>query len=129
MDIDGSEEIWNFLSRYDINGLIGGTTGIEPGDEHRTPATFSLAQNYPNPFNPQTTIRFSLGKSGHVTLRIYNTTGRLVQTLVDEQKASGEHSLIWNGMDAHGRMVGSGVYFYRIDTGGDHDTKSMILLK
>jgi polyhydroxybutyrate depolymerase len=124
-DIDASEEIWNFLSRYDIDGV----TGIEAGDISQTPATFLLSQNYPNPFNPQTTIRYTLQQPGHIILKIYDTTGRLVQTLVDEQKASGEHSLIWNGMDADGRMVGSGVYFYRMDSNGSHDTKSMILLK
>jgi flagellar hook assembly protein FlgD len=90
---------------------------------------FLLSQNYPNPFNSQTTIRFTLQQPGHVILKIYDITGRLVQTVVDEHKASGEHSLMWNGMDASGRTVSSGVYFYRIDTNGGHDTKPMILLK
>jgi polyhydroxybutyrate depolymerase len=125
-DIDGSEEIWNFLSKYDINGLIEGSFGIETinGDQLSTPV--SLSQNYPNPFSSQTTIRFTLEHSGHVILRIYNISGQLVQTLVDEQKAPGEHSLIWNGTDANGRTMSPGMYFCRIDTLGGYDTKSMI---
>jgi polyhydroxybutyrate depolymerase len=127
-DIDGSEEIWNFLSKYDINGLISGV-GIEETYENQVSPTITLSQNYPNPFNSQTTIRFTLEHSGYVTLNIYDINGRLIQTLVNEHKASGEHSVIWNGTDANGRMLNGGMYFYRIDTDKGHDTKSMLLYK
>jgi polyhydroxybutyrate depolymerase len=127
-DINASVEIWNFLSRYDINGLISGL-GIDQTYENQISTPVTMSQNYPNLFNTQTTIRFNLEHSGHVILRIYNTSGQLVQTLVDERKASGEHSLVWNGTDANGRMISPGVYFCRIDTPGGYDTKSMIFLK
>jgi polyhydroxybutyrate depolymerase len=128
-DFDGSEEIWNFLSRYDKHGLIDEIVGIEPPYDNQMRASFSLSQNYPNPFNSQTIIRFALEQPGHVTLRIYNDAGQLIQTLVDEQKASGEYSVVWNGTDAHGSVLNSGMYFYRIETETGHGTKSMILLK
>jgi polyhydroxybutyrate depolymerase len=128
-DIHAADEIWNFLSRYDINGLIGDTTGIESTNTSQAPANVVLSQNYPNPFNPQTTIRFDLTQADHVTLQIFNPAGRLIRTLVDEQMPSGEHSLIWDGTDAQGIETSSGAYFYRLDTGSASESKSMILLR
>jgi polyhydroxybutyrate depolymerase len=128
-DINGTEEIWNFLSKFDINGLIGGTVGIGSIYDNQMPATFTLSQNYPNPFQSQTTIGFVLKKSGHVTLRIYNHTGQLIQTLVDNHKESGEYFITWNGKDINGKMLNSGMYFCRIDANKGCDTKSMVLLK
>jgi polyhydroxybutyrate depolymerase len=110
MDIDGSEEIWNFLSRYDINGLIGGTTGIEPGNISQTPATFLLAQNYPNPFNPSTRIEFSLTADASVTLKVFDILGQEVTTLVNSNLGAGNHAV-----DFDASLLNSGVYFYKID--------------
>jgi polyhydroxybutyrate depolymerase len=120
-DINGSLEIWKFFSRYDINGLIGGVHGME----ETYPNQISSSQNYPNPFNSQTTIRFALEQSGHVNLKIFDTSGRLIQTLLDEYKSSGEHSVIWNGTG----NLNPGMYIYQIDTDGGYDTKTMIFLK
>jgi hypothetical protein len=90
----------------------------------------SLAQNIPNPFNPSTTIRYSVGQSGPVTIRIYNAGGALVRTLVDAPHTPGSYSVRWNGLDDAGRSLGSGVYFYRIESAaGFRDAKKLILLK
>jgi len=83
-----------------------------------------LSQNYPNPFNPTTTIRFSLPKREHVTLKVFDVLGREVATLVDGVKDAGEHSVVWN--DAY---VSSGVYFYRLTTPQFSQTKTMVLIK
>ncbi len=90
-----------------------------------------LAQNRPNPFNPQTEICFRLDSRNpaRTTVRIYDTTGRRVRTLVDENLPAGEHRVVWNGKDAAGRAVASGVYFYRITWNGRSETKRMVLLK
>jgi polyhydroxybutyrate depolymerase len=128
-DIDASEEIWKFLSKYDINGLIDDETSVEIISENQIPTNDILFQNYPNPFNSQTTIWFTLDKPGHVTLSIYNATGDIIHTLVDEPKSAGEYSSVWNGTDSYGKEMNTGIYFYRIDAIDVHETKSMILLK
>jgi hypothetical protein len=89
----------------------------------------ALHQNYPNPFNPTTTFAYSLAKSGKATLRIYNTKGQLVKTLVDSPKSAGLHKIVWNGVNNEGRQVSSGIYFYRLDVPGYNKTRKMMLLK
>ena len=93
------------------------------------PQTFELYQNFPNPFNPYTTIRFALPEAEHVTLEVYNLLGQRVISLVNEQMAAGTHTVVWNGIDAGGRQVATGVYFYRISAGEYNDVKKMILIK
>jgi len=88
-----------------------------------------LRQNYPNPFNPETTISFDLPKAGNVNLGVYNTKGQLVKTLVDGNLNNGRQSFVWNGTDAQGQPVSSGLYFYRLSTNGQVETKKMMLMK
>lgn len=85
---------------------------------------FTLDQNYPNPFNPVTTIRYSIQKSGHVSLKVYNILGELVETLVDEVRPVGEYQLIWNASNQ-----ASGMYFYQLQFGNELKVKKMMLLK
>ena len=95
-----------------------------------TPALrFALSQNYPNPFNPSTTIDFSVEENGPVSLRIYNISGSLVTTLIDQVMVPGAHSTEWNGRDSHGISVASGIYFYRLTAGNRTLTKKMVLLQ
>lgn len=75
------------------------------------PEDFSLEQNYPNPFNPQTTIRFSLGKAGFVTLKLYDMLGREVRTLVSRELGAGKYETSFEG-----EGLASGVYVYRLAT-------------
>ena len=94
------------------------------------PARDALAQNAPNPFNPTTTIRYSIGQAGPATIRVFDAGGRLVRTLIDAPHAPGDYSVRWDGKDDSGSRVGSGVYFYRIETGsGYRDAKKLILIK
>jgi flagellar hook assembly protein FlgD len=88
-----------------------------------------LHQNYPNPFNPTTAIRFDLAASQPVALSVFATDGSLVATLIDAPMAAGPHEVFWNGRDAAGRPQPSGVYYYRLDTGHQRETRSMVLLK
>lgn len=85
--------------------------------------------NYPNPFNPTTEFRFSLSRDEAVNLTVYNILGRNVITLIDGRLPAGEHSIIWNGKDAGGSKVSSGIYFYRIIAADYIDTKRMVMLK
>jgi hypothetical protein len=88
------------------------------------PTEFSLGQNYPNPLNPSTKIKYSIPKSSQVSLKIFNTLGEEIETLVNEEKPVGTYELNWNASN-----LPSGVYFYRIQTGDFVQTRKMILLK
>ncbi len=93
------------------------------------PIVTAVYPNYPNPFNPETTIKYSLHTPSQVRLDIYNMKGQHVRTLVNETKASGNHSVIWNGKDSSGNSVSSGVYFYKMQSGTYSSTHKMILMK
>jgi immune inhibitor A len=96
------------------------------------PKSLSLDQNYPNPFNPVTKIDFDISPSSYpvrVSLRIYNIRGQLVRTLVDEERAPGRYSIIWNGTDGQGEEVSSGIYFYQLRAKDQSVVRKMVLLK
>lgn len=101
---------------------------MAPGDPVPSDG-FSMHQNYPNPFDPQTRIEYRVRESSPVNLKVYNTLGQLVRTLVDDYKTTGEYSVIWDGKDNSGNMVPSGSYFYQIKMGGFTSTKKMIRIK
>lgn len=89
-----------------------GITGIKPVSAMST--KFRLNQNYPNPFNPATTINYRLPKSAQVELTIFNLLGQKVKTLVKAFQTAGEKSVVWDGTNAAGEQVGSGIYFYHL---------------
>jgi hypothetical protein len=101
-----------------------GGTFVEEDYSPEIPKTFFLGQNYPNPFNPSTTIRFSLPKSCHVTLKIYNILGRKVETLVEGERKVGEYEIQWTP-----EGLASGIYFYRLQAGELGETKRLVFLK
>jgi PKD repeat protein len=82
---------------------------------HLVPLAYALEPNFPNPFNPQTQIRFQLPATGPVSLRVYDVLGQVVQTLVEGELTAGLHRAVWDGRDALGRDVASGVYFYALE--------------
>ncbi|MCK5406339.1 MAG: T9SS type A sorting domain-containing protein [Candidatus Krumholzibacteria bacterium] len=88
-----------------------------------------LEQNFPNPFNPITTIRFSAPEAIAVHLAVYDAKGGLVITLFDGIARSGAREVQWNGRDAAGAPVSTGVYFYRLQAGKQTLTRKMLLLK
>ena len=110
--------------------LVGqGGAGISPGGGQMVPDLQILSQNYPNPFNPATTIQYTITAPDNVTIKIYNSLGREVRTLVSEFKHSGEHMVSWDGKDKHGSAVSSGTYFYQMQVGDYTSAKKAILLK
>jgi len=85
---------------------------------------------YPNPFNPTTNIAFSLTRDSFVNIGVYNIKGQKVQTIKNEFLVSGNHIVQWNGVDATGRGVGSGIYFIAVNIGGQNRVmKKITLLK
>lgn len=139
---------WNFLSEARLNSsgtfsikLSNNTTGIVAADAFRiiykgplssvaeelTPTDFILYQNYPNPFNAQTTIRFSLKDQTDVKLRIFNSVGELVDTLIDQELGMGSHEIIFDTNQVNN--LSSGIYYYSLLTSKSSQTKGMILMK
>jgi len=99
------------------------TTAVDDPAASSVPAR--LGNSYPNPFKPLTTISYEIEKAAHVSLRVYDLKGRLVETLVDGTMAANSYSQVWNASSAP-----SGVYFYRLLVNGKAvDTKRMILMK
>ncbi|HCD51200.1 MAG TPA: T9SS C-terminal target domain-containing protein, partial [Balneolaceae bacterium] len=80
--------------------------------------------NYPNPFNPETTIRFTLSEPQAVSLKVYDTNGRLIKILADKKMRAGEHSLRFNATD-----LPSGTYLYNLTTDQGSQTRKMTLIK
>jgi hypothetical protein len=83
-----------------------------------------LRQNFPNPFNPSTTLQYSLPRTSHVTLKVLDVLGEEIQTLINEQREAGDHSVNWT--PTH---IGTGVYFYTLMAGGIVETKRMVFIK
>lgn len=95
-----------------------------------TPEDFQLQQNYPNPFNPATTITFALPIDKTISLKVYNSLGQEVSTLVDHQAlTAGSHTVQWDATDNSGGPVASGVYFYRLVFGNFSKSKQMTLIR
>ena len=107
-----------FKNNTVLTGIAGNETGL--------PVSYRLEQNYPNPFNPTTTIKFALPKSGLVTLKIYDITGREMMKLINNQSMNaGYQTQFFNGS-----MLSSGVYFYSLIVDNNLiDTKKMVLIK
>jgi hypothetical protein len=88
-----------------------------------------LRQNYPNPFNPTTTISFYLPEKTQAQLTIYNVKGQVVKTIKNEVMNKGSHSEVWDGKDSSGRVISSGVYFYKLRTSKTTLVRKMLMLK
>ena len=92
--------------------------------DNEVPVSFQLAQNYPNPFNPTTNIRFDLNGLGHVSLKVYNVLGQEVANLVDGRLEAGTYEVPFDATE-----LASGVYFYKLSSSAQTDTRKMVLLK
>lgn len=114
LDYEEAVEKANYLTSIEFEEKYG----------HLNPGAYELHQNYPNPFNPITRIAFEIPGRQHVTLKIFDTLGRLVRTLVDKKMDAGRHEI---SFDASG--LASGQYYYQLDTGSVTKTKKLILIK
>jgi len=111
------------LKQIDYNGnykYYDLTTDVSIG----VPAKFVLEQNYPNPFNPSTTINFEIPNGSFVSLKVYDTNGREISSLVNELKNAGYYSVKFNAAN-----LSSGIYFYKIQAGEFSAVKKLVLVK
>ncbi len=93
------------------------------------PARAALGANYPNPFNPRTVIPFALSSAGRLELTVHDAAGRLVRTLIAEQRPAGAGESVWDGLDDGGRPVASGTYFARLKTAADVRSRPLVLVR
>ncbi|HVO75017.1 MAG TPA: cellulase family glycosylhydrolase [Ignavibacteriaceae bacterium] len=111
-----------------LNAIMEGAGVISTNVQQKTnleiPKEFQLGQNYPNPFNPTTTIDYQVPTSADVALRVYDTLGREIKTLVDEHQDAGYYSIQFDA-----KNLSSGVYFYTLEANEYHDTKKLLLQK
>ena len=110
------------LKQVDYNGTSSYSEVINV--DVTVPVQFELSQNYPNPFNPSTTINFSIPQSSVVTLKVFNTLGQEVNTLINQNMESGVHSISFDASE-----LNSGIYFYRLEAGQFSEVRKMTLIK
>jgi len=99
-------------------------------DQEKNPAkSFSISQNYPNPFNMSTNIEYSLTKNSNVVIKIFNSAGQEIRTLINSIQTAGEKSVTWDGTDDTGNPMSSGIYFYSCEFEDKAIYHKMLLLK
>jgi hypothetical protein len=111
--------------------FVGGRRDVitDVDDDGTRPVAYELEQNFPNPFNPATTIAFAIPRTSYVHLVVFNLLGQRVLTLVDDVLPPGRREIEWNGRDENGRVVSSGIYFYRLSSDEFSETRKMVLMK
>lgn len=112
-DYDGSDHLSDVI-RVDFTAL---------------PTTTRLTQNYPNPFNPTTFITMELASPAPVTLQVFDAMGRLVSTLAQGEYQAGSWSFRWDGTDANGMAMPTGLYYYRLTTPTHSETRQMMMAR
>jgi len=133
--IDIKEEMGDRLSwklhrgNLERTGSLGMTLVSNDSEEGLTPSKFHVSSNYPNPFNPSTMIDIETVEASDLIVSIFDATGRLINNLVNEYAEAGRYSVKWNGVDATGSGMPTGVYFIRVQSGLDMHTQKMILIK
>jgi hypothetical protein len=97
-----------------------------------TPSEFYLCQNYPNPFKEKTTIKFCVAYKTKVKLEVFDSEGKMIKILIDEEKEAGTYEIEFDSFDCHSREIGNlkeVIYFYRLEAGNYKSEKKMILAK
>ncbi|MCH8524574.1 MAG: T9SS type A sorting domain-containing protein [Balneolales bacterium] len=112
-----------FAAGLNISGEIG-PVSVNPSANGTLPVSAELLQNFPNPFNPSTSIRFSLPQASDVRLDVYDMSGRLVRTLVNENRHAGSHEVVFEAGN-----LASGVYTYNLKVGSEVITRRLTLIK
>jgi hypothetical protein len=107
-----------------LNKMNNGLTSVERIDNQTIPNEYSLSQNYPNPFNPTTQISYSLPKTGYVSLKVFNTIGEVVATLVDGMQNAGSYVATFEA-----KQLSSGIYFYQLQSDNVSVSKKLVLMK
>lgn len=108
--------------------LNAGSPVLSPETELR-PEKFMLVQNYPNPFNPSTTIQYQLAEVGNVNISIYDVMGAPVRRYSFNSQVPGNHTISWDGRNDEGRIVASGTYILRLNSGNYSSAIKLLLIR
>jgi len=121
--------------------IAAGPSAVSSEQDLLVPSTFKLYQNYPNPFNPITTVEYDLPHKSYVTIEIFNSVGQRIRLLQSKTELPGHYRIVWDARDDYARLMGSGLYFYRLtaksmqsenDTNSEHvfrEIKKMVYIK
>ncbi|MBN2355071.1 DUF2961 domain-containing protein [candidate division KSB1 bacterium] len=115
--LDYIVKVWQVQVTSDVNEIV------------RRPTTYYLSQNYPNPFNLSTVIRYDVPAGQHVSLIIYNTSGRPVRLLQDSWNIAGSYEFLWDGHSNSGQPLPSGIYYGRFTAGAYQKTIKLVMLR
>ncbi|MCK5149114.1 choice-of-anchor D domain-containing protein [bacterium] len=127
---EAAQMIYVKVTQFCILTFTNTSTGVEDADNDTAqPQSFKLQQNFPNPFNPETTIHYQTAEAAMTTLNIYDISGRLVKSLVDQALPAGMHQATWKALDSKGNRVPSGVYLYQLKSGNVVIQRKMLLMK
>lgn len=121
-------DTWGY-GKLRILAACGILSSVEDMALGQIPPHLAIDQNYPNPFNPDTWIPFYIPEDGHASVKIYSVRGELVKTIRDRWYERGAHSIRWNGTDAEGNSVASGIYFCVLRQGAERQTRKMALIR
>jgi hypothetical protein len=131
INVATSPYAYYFVTATDVSGNESRAAVVDglPGTD-KTPKSYVLSVSaYPNPFNPSTTVRFTIPAEGRVTIAVYDARGARVATLLDEEKPAGAYTVPWDARSLDGSGASSGVYFARLEFGGDVRAYKMVILK
>jgi len=113
----------------DRTGSLAMTLVAVDHAEDIIPKEFYVSPNYPNPFNPSTWIDIQTSERSDLGVKIFDAAGRMVNTLMDEELDAGYYTVKWNGLNAMGQGMPTGVYFIQVRSGVEISTQKMILIK
>lgn len=121
----GAVDLTNAASGFTPAAPVTPATDVVPN----SPQRFALHPNLPNPFNPTTVLTFDLPAAARTRLQVVDSAGRVVRTLLDEERPAGLHRMVWDGRDDRGRGAASGTYFAHLAAGSERATRKMILVR
>jgi gluconolactonase len=125
---DDPNHAWYHIGFRIARNYQSSTAGI-PDRLENIHESYKLYPNYPNPFNSQTILSFKLKTSGTVQLKIYNTQGQEIITLIDAFKSATHHQVIWDGTNNSGQKVSSGIYVFKLQYLDYFEYKKMVLIR
>ena len=111
------------------SGSLEMTLLSHEANNEQTPKVFHVGTNYPNPFNPSTTIDIQTASVGKLYVKIYDVSGRLINTIINRDIEPGYHSVKWNGRNFSGDAVPTGIYFIQVESGKDLGLRKIMLIK